>query len=127
MEGYAVNRPLTFAKGGTAGWPPGYKGVRVLRGGRLTGQRYFGNLSDQQQIGLPSDSYGISRARGPRHRPVRFEQPPPWAANYYDEPPPAREPADMIHRSPKVKSKPMRSGSARQVGQTPRLRARRGK
>jgi len=101
QEGYAVNRPLLFAKGGTpAAYPPWYKGNEHLRGGRLTGQRYFGPLAHQQHIGLSSDSYGIARARGPRHRPVRFEQPPPWTANYYDTAPQPAQPADMIHRSP---------------------------
>lgn len=102
QEGYAVNRPLVFAKGGVGsfqGAPNGYN--FHLRGGRLTGQRYFGALADQQRIGLDTDAYGLSRARGPRHRPVRFEQPTPWAANYYDLPPSAgQESHDMIHRSP---------------------------
>lgn len=101
QEGYAMDRPLLFARGGTpAGYPPGYQGNEHVRGGRLTGQRYTGALGDQQKIGLPTDSYGIARARGPRHRPVRFEQPPPWAANYYDVPSEAAGPRDMIHKSP---------------------------
>lgn len=101
QEGYAVNRPLEFAHGGTAGFPPGYTGSRHLRGARLTGQRYFGALADQQRIGLKSDSYGIARARGPRHRPVQFRQPGPWTANYYDVAPEQGATApDMIHRSP---------------------------
>ena len=105
QEGYAVNRPLLFAHGGTpAPYPSSYvafTGDQHLRGGRLTGERYFGALADQQRIGLPSDAYGISRARGPRHRPVRFEQAAPWTANYYDTAPDADDtPADMIHVSP---------------------------
>jgi hypothetical protein len=101
MEGYAMNRRMAFTKGGTpAPYPPGYQGNEHIRGARLTGQRYFGALSAQQEIGLPSDSYGIARARGPRHRPVRFEMPPPWAANYYDVPPEQEGPADMIRKSP---------------------------
>lgn len=107
QEGYAVNRPPEFAKGGVAGFPPGYDGNRHLRGARLTGQRYFGALAEQQRIGLPSDSYGISRARGPRHRPVRFEQPAPWTANYYDVAPEhGRTSPDMIHRSPTSARRP---------------------
>jgi hypothetical protein len=105
MEGYAMNRGLTFAKGGTpAPYPSSFTaftGNQHLRGARLTGQRYFGAIQDQQEIGLPSDAYGIARARGPRHRPVRFEQPQPWSANYYDSPPEAAsQAADMIHQSP---------------------------
>jgi hypothetical protein len=99
QEGYAVNRPLLFAKGGTpAAQPPG--AAPHVRGGRYSGLRYFGDLGDQQRIGLPSDSFGIARARGPRHRPVQFVQPAPHAASYYDLPPEADEPPDMIHRSP---------------------------
>jgi hypothetical protein len=103
QEGYAVNRPLMFAKGGVAPYPSSYvaaSGNQHLRGGRLTGNRYFGALVDQQQIGLPTDSYGIARARGPRHRPVSFEQPAPWTANYYDQAPATAPPADMIRQSP---------------------------
>lgn len=105
QEGYAMNRPLVFAKGGVAPYPSSFTrftGNIHLRGGRMTGQRYFGDLADQQQVGLPSDSYGIVRARGPRHRPVKFEQPAPWTVNYYDTAPedPGGQAADMIHVSP---------------------------
>lgn len=105
MEGYAMDRPLQFDKGGVAGYPSSYTrftGNQHPRGGRLTGQRYFGDRADQAQIGLPSDAYGIARARGPRHRPVRFEQPAPWTVNYYDTAPEdaTAQAADMIHVSP---------------------------
>lgn len=104
MEGYAMNRPEQFARGGVKGWPDSYvrsTGNHHLRGGRLTGQRYFGAIEDQQQIGLPSDAYGISRARGPRHRPVKFEQPAPWTGNYYDVPAENSQfTPDMVHQSP---------------------------
>jgi len=102
QEGYAMNRDLAFTKGGKpAGYPATYEGVRHLRGGRLTGNRYFGEIDEQQQIGLPSDSYGIARKRGPRHRPVKFEVPAPWSANYYDLPPhEGTQSPDMIRRSP---------------------------
>ena len=106
QEGYAMNRRMLFAKGGTpAPYPSSYTrftGNQHLRGGRLTGQRYFGDKKDQQQIGLPSDAYGIARARGPRHRPVQFTQPGPWTANYYDTllPDDGNQAADMIHVSP---------------------------
>ncbi len=114
QEGYAMDRPLMFARGGVAPYPDSYQrstGVHHLRGGRLTGQRYFGAVRDQQQIGLPSDAYGIARARGPRHRPVGFTQPAPWSANYYDVPADrSSAPADMVHNSP---SRPRRSGVPR--------------
>lgn len=109
QEGYAMNRDLSFAKGGVAGYPssyPRFTGNQHLRGARLTGQRYFGALKDQQRIGLDTDAYGISRARGPRHRPVKFEQPQPWAANYYDVAPDAGSSApDMIRKSPAARGR----------------------
>jgi hypothetical protein len=118
QEGYAMDRDLAFARGGVAGYPSSFvafTGNQHLRGGRLTGERYFGAIQDQQEIGLPSDAYGIARARGPRHRPVRFEQPQPWSANYYDNPPDtaSSQAADMIHQSP---SRPRSGRSVRRGG-----------
>lgn len=123
MEGYAVNRPLVFTKGGSPNnYPPGYLGNRHLRGGRMTGQRYFGALEDQQRIGIPSDSYGIVRRRGPRHRPVRFDLPAPWTANYYDVPAhEARQDPDMVHRSAPG---PARTTPGRRAAQGPRRTGR---
>jgi hypothetical protein len=140
QEGYAVNRPLQFSRGGVAGWPPGYQGNAHLRGGRLSGQRYFGPFDDQQQIGLDSDAYGIARRRGPQHRPVRFEQPGPWTANYYDvSPEQGTQAPDMIVRSAGgqrrghsvARGRPARAGSggSSPVGRMPgsmRGRPRRG-
>lgn len=119
QEGYAVNRQLAFAKGGTpAPYPPGYDGNEHIRGGRLTGQRYFGALADQQRIGLDSDAYGIARRRGPRHRPVRFEMPAPHAANFYDVAPDHGDEApDMIHKSP---GRPRAAKARHGAGRTPR-------
>lgn len=111
QEGYAVDRPLLFSKGGRPP-PPPRGSAPHLRGGRYSGQRYFGALEDQQRIGIPSDSYGIQRKRGPRHRPVRFDVPAPWTANYYDVAPrEGREDPDMIHRSPVTR--PRRSNVSR--------------
>jgi len=113
QEGYAMNRAEAFTKGGTpAPYPSSYTfyvGNLHLRGGRLTGDRYFGNLSEQQQIGLPTDAYGIARARGPRHRPVRFESPEPWTQNYYDVSGDDSTPPDMVHVSPVAPSRRARS------------------
>jgi hypothetical protein len=97
-DGYAVQRPIPTRH---HAFPEGYRGDRHLRGAILSGERYFGALRDQQEIGLNSDAYGISRRRGPRHRPVRFERPAPWSANYYDVAPEhGTQAPDMIHRSP---------------------------
>jgi hypothetical protein len=124
QEGYAMNRDLFFAEGGTPAAQP--RGAAPhIRGGRYDGTRYFGALDDQQKIGLPSDSFGIKRARGPNHRPVRFEQPPPWTANYYDVPPDEGETApDMIHRAPAAARKVTVTPRGRRG--TPRTRAGRG-
>jgi hypothetical protein len=116
QDGYSVQRPIPLR---VAAFPPGYSGDYHIRGGRLTGERYFGALDDQQRIGLPSDAYGIARRRGPNHRPVRFEVPPPWAQNFYDVSPSAdAQPVDMVYRSP---GRPRRSGkSPDQAGATRR-------
>jgi len=103
QEGYAMNRPMLFSRGGTPpAIPPGAN--PHIRGGRMSGQRYFGALIDQQRIGLPSDSFGIKRRRGPNHRPVRFSTPAPWSANFYDVPGDAGDQVpDMIHESPQAR------------------------
>lgn len=125
QEGYAMNRDLFFAKGGTPAAQP--RGAAPhIRGGRFDGTRYFGALEDQQKIGLPSDSFGIKRARGPNHRPVRFEQPPPWTANYYDVAPPEGNTApDMIRKSP-VQNRRATSTPRASRGATPRRGRGRG-
>lgn len=121
-----MNRPMLFARGGTpAPYPPGYDGNEHIRGGRLSGQRYFGAIRDQQRIGLDSDAYGISRRRGPRHRPVRFELPAPHAANYYDVAPvQGTEAPDMIHRSPARPRRHTAASTTRRKPATSRGRAR---
>lgn len=113
QEGYAMNRPMLFTRGGPpAAIPPGSD--PHIRGARMSGQRYFGAIEDQQRIGLPSDSFGISRRRGPRHRPVRFDLPAPWTANYYDiSPDEGTQDPDMIHRSPKGKPRASQTQRAR--------------
>jgi hypothetical protein len=124
QEGYAMDRPMLFTRGGTPARQPDGAAPHI-RGARMDGTRYFGELADQQKIGLPSDSFGIKRARGPNHRPVRFEQPPPWTANYYDVPPHEGETApDMIHRAPVATRKA--TVTSRGGGGTPRGRRGRG-
>lgn len=128
QEGYAMNRRLLFTKGGLPADIP-HGAAPHIRGARMSGLRYFGALADQQRIGLDSDAYGIVRKRGPRHRPVRFEQPTPHAANFYDEPSGASgsEAPDMIHRSPtwgvgrnRVDAASRTPGESRQTGRRPR-------
>lgn len=123
MEGYAMNRPMLFTRGGTPA-PQPHGADPHIRGARMSGQRYFGAIIDQQRIGLPSDSYGISRRRGPRHRPVRFDLPTPWTANYYDVPTEdGTQDPDMIHRSPVVQP---RQVNRRQARRGPRATGRGG-
>lgn len=119
QEGYAMNRPPLFSKGGKpARIPPGAN--PHIRGARMSGQRYFGALIQQQEIGLPSDSYGIARRRGPRHRPVRFQVPAPWTTSYYDVAPEQGEQApDMTHQSPAGSSRE-RHNQRRQAARKPR-------
>lgn len=121
QEGYAMDRPMLFTRGGTPAAQP-HGADPHIRGARMSGQRYFGALADQQKIGLRSDSYGIARKRGPRHRPVRFETPSPWTANYYDVPGhQGSEDPDMIHRSPVVP----RVSESRRARRGPRRTGRR--
>jgi len=114
QEGYAMNRPPLFTKGGLpAAQPPG--AAPHIRGARMSGQRYFGAIIDQQRIGIAEDSYGIARKRGPRHRPVRFQTPAPWSANYYDVAPQGGEQApDMIHAAPATRPRTTPGARARQ-------------
>lgn len=118
QEGYAMNREMLFAKGGTPpAIPPGAD--PHIRGARMSGQRYFGNIEDQQRIGIPSDSYGIKRRRGPNHRPVGFQLPEPWTANYYDQPSDQGTSApDMIHRSASTGGRRRTKSTTRQGAST---------
>jgi hypothetical protein len=124
-DGYAVQRPIPIR---THAFPAGYSGDRHLRGAVLSGERYFGPVRDQQEIGLNSDAYGISRRRGPRHRPVRFERPAPWSANYYDVPPEQGTQApDMIHRSPGGRARKGRTAGGHSAAPVPRRGPGKGK
>ena len=53
--------------------------------------------------------YGVSRLRGPNHRPVYFNEPAPWTSQYYDttasvgtpdSPGPGGQAPDAIYTSP---------------------------
>lgn len=83
QEGFAADRRIPYHIHART---PGYRGAPSNRGADLNGQRYSMALKEQT-IGLPNGEYGISRRRGPLHRPVRFEQPGPWTANFRDEAP----------------------------------------
>lgn len=98
-DGYAVQAPKPLKVHAMPDW---YRGDRHLRGAILDGTRYTGDVRDQQMRHREGQgSYGIARRRGPNHRPVRFERPGPWTANYYDSAPDQGTQApDMIHRSP---------------------------
>ena len=109
QEGYAMDRPMVFTKGGLPPAQP--RGADPhIRGARMSGQRYFGDLADQARIGLDSDAYGLSRRRGPRHRPVRFTMPSPRSTNFYDVPGhEGTEAPDMVFRSPVASTRAHRS------------------
>lgn len=57
------------------------------RGADLNGQRYYAEFhgGQQQFMNAGQGDYGIARARGGDHkRPVSFQEPAPWTANFYD-------------------------------------------
>lgn len=99
QDGYAVQRPIPLKVHAVPHW---YRGDVHLRGAILDGERYTGAVEDQQMDhGEGTGAYGIARARGPLHRPVRFERPPRWTAHYYDVAPEQGATApDMIYQSP---------------------------
>ena len=55
------------------------------RGADLSGQRYYATGQGYQFSNAGMGDYGIARKNGGDHkRPVSFETPAPWTANYYD-------------------------------------------
>jgi hypothetical protein len=55
------------------------------RGAQLSGQRYYGTGQQEQFWNAGQGNYGIARERGGDHkRPVAFNEPAPWTANFYD-------------------------------------------
>lgn len=55
------------------------------RGAHLNGQRYYATGQGTQFWNGGQGDYGIARERGQRHRrPVAFQEPAPWTANFYD-------------------------------------------
>lgn len=86
-----VSVPSRFVMpGGQTGWSvmrrmpytgPGDGG----RGAHLSGQRYYGTGQQDQFWNAGQGNYGIERVRGAGNkRPVSFQEPAPWTANFYD-------------------------------------------
>lgn len=95
-EGYEVQRQMPYR---IHARPEGYEGAPSNRGADLSGQRFTMPAKNNLNSG-GQGAYGIGRQRGPLHRPVRFRQPGPWTANYYDVAPDEGSQApNMIHES----------------------------
>lgn len=83
QEGFAADRQIPYR---IHERPGGYRGAPSVRGADLSGQRY--TMAGKENVNQGGHgSFGIARKRGPLHRPVRFEMPGPWTANYRDEAP----------------------------------------
>jgi hypothetical protein len=55
------------------------------RGAQLNGHRYYASGQAEQFLNAGQGDYGIARAQGLNHRrPVGFQEPAPWTANFYD-------------------------------------------
>lgn len=97
FESEAFDRSIPYrihARGGA------YDGAPSNRGADLSGNRFTMQPSQNLNSG-GHGHYGIGRQRGPNHRPVKFEMPGPWSANYYDvAPQQGTNQPDMIHNSP---------------------------
>jgi len=86
-----VSVPSRFVMpGGQTGWsiqremPYGGRGDGA-RGAQLNGQRYYGTGQQDQFWNAGQGNYGIGRERGDANkRPVAFNEPAPWTANFYD-------------------------------------------
>lgn len=86
--------------------PEHYRGTAAVRGADLSGQRYTMARGENLNQG-GHGHYGISRKRGPLHRPVRFQQPGPWTQNYYDvSPHEGSQAPNMVHRSASNRPQP---------------------
>lgn len=85
QEGFATDRMIPYRIHHRSG---DYRGAPSNRGADLDGLRYT-MASKEQTAGLPNGQFGIARRRATSvtRRPVRFEQPGPWTANFRDEAP----------------------------------------
>lgn len=107
----SVSSRFVFAGGGNQTWsvqremPYGGRGDGA-RGADLNGQRYFAHGQNDQFWNAGQGDYGIARERGADHkRPVSFETPAPWSANFYDTTPGIQDSStpqspDLVHVSP---------------------------
>jgi len=83
-----VSRRFVFPGGGNTTWavlrqmPYAGRGDGA-RGADLNGQRYYATGQSDQFASNRQGEYGVERLRG-RKRPVSFEQPAPWASQFYD-------------------------------------------
>jgi len=112
QEGFATDRQIPYRIHHRLN---GYRGAPSNRGADLSGQRYT-MATKEQTAGLPNGEFGIARKRGPLHRPVRFEQPGPWTANFRDEAPDAgSHQPQMVSVSPSRKSSAKSSARGNQV------------
>lgn len=86
----SVPNRFVFDSGGNQSWavqremPYGGRGDGA-RGADLNGQRYYATGQQTQFWNAGQGDYGIARKAGGDHkRPVSFQTPAPWTANYYD-------------------------------------------
>src|SRR6185437_480994 len=112
QEGFTADRRIPYM---IHHRPEGYRGAGSNRGADLSGQAYRMEAKEET-AGLPDGDYGIARRRGPNHRPVRFEQPGPWAANYRDvAPDEGTHQPNMVRVSPKASAVVTSPSRAHQV------------
>lgn len=85
----SVPNRFVFASGGSQTWsvlrqmPYGSGRGNGARGANLSGQRYYTTGQASQFLNAGAGNYGIRRERGGK-RPVSFQEPGPWTANFYD-------------------------------------------
>ena len=109
----SVPSRYVWDQGGVQTWsvqrqmPYGGKGDGA-RGASLNGTRYYAE-GPPVAVNAALGSYGVSRLRGPRHRPVYFNEPAPWTSQFYDttasvgtpdQPGPGGQAPDAIYTSP---------------------------
>ena len=81
------------------------------RGADLNGTRYYAEGAATGLVNAGMGSYGVSRLRGPNHRPVAFNEPAPWSSQFYDTtasvgtpdaPGPGGQAPNAVYTSPEV-------------------------
>ena len=71
VQTWSVNRQMPYGAGRGDG----------ARGADLNGTRYYAE-GPPIAVNAALGSYGVSRLRGPRHRPVYFNEPAPWTTQF---------------------------------------------